>query len=711
MQIDPQPNLILPALRPDLEFYEGPLENDGAPTWNIHDPQSGKYHKVSWAAALVLRRLSAPRSLAELQNEIHAETTLLLDPKDIILFCKNAEDMDLTITSTIRNAEALAEKWDSAKLHPLMWLLTHYLYLRVPLIKPDEFLTKTIKHVRFLASKGALKIYLVLFAWGLFSLSQRMEEYAGTFTFFFNFQGIIYYGLTIIFLKILHEFTHAYVAKHFGVRVPTMGIAFIVFWPLAFCDVTDGWKLRKRTDRLWISCAGVCAELTVAAISLCLWSITTPGILHSVSFILSSVTIISTLLVNLNPAMRFDGYYILGDIWGIDNLRHRSFTMAKWALRKFFLNFDQPAPEKNFSRRRLTGMLVYSIYAWLYRLALYTGIAVLVYYKFTKMIGLILFLTEIGWFIIRPLALEVKYLWKYRDKLRHNTRATITCSVLTVFLLYLLLPLPRRVAFPAFVVSENSQTIYCPADGFVKEMHAERNMIFNYGDPIITIESERLNSNLKIARIEKEICSEHLINIVAYPEKANMLQEAGEELDKAASHLKALKKEKNSYNIRSKINYLSCLYQWDKNIRIGTPLRKGKILGKAAALEQNMIAAFVKEDYAGSFEAGTQVSFLRKNSPFTIRGTVVSINSLKEDSLEAVSLASVYHGDIPVKMEKDGNLKLLEPCYRVLIKTDEKPNPLKIGQTGTIRSFSNPESYLFSLLRSLYVTVLKESGF
>jgi len=84
-----------------------------------------------------------------------------------------------------------------------------------------------------------------------------------------------------------------------------MGIALLLFWPVAFCDVTDGWRLQKRHQRLMISLAGILAELVLAGLALFLWGITQEGVLHSMAFVISSVTVISTLVMNLNPAIRF----------------------------------------------------------------------------------------------------------------------------------------------------------------------------------------------------------------------------------------------------------------------------------------------------------------------------------------------------------------------------------------------------------------------
>ena len=36
---------------------------------------------------------------------------------------------------------------------------------------------------------------------------------------------------------------HAYTAKRFGCRVPTMGVALLVMVPVLYTDVNDGWKL------------------------------------------------------------------------------------------------------------------------------------------------------------------------------------------------------------------------------------------------------------------------------------------------------------------------------------------------------------------------------------------------------------------------------------------------------------------------------------
>ena len=132
----------------------------------------------------------------------------------------------------------LLKRDKARKIKVLTWLLHHYLYFRVPLIRPDAFLAATLPLVRFLGSRAALALYALLFGLGLvLLLENRTRRPTCTPLGYFSstLAGLAHYGLAITLIKAVHEFAHAYTAKHFGVRVPVMGLAFIVMWPVAYC--------------------------------------------------------------------------------------------------------------------------------------------------------------------------------------------------------------------------------------------------------------------------------------------------------------------------------------------------------------------------------------------------------------------------------------------------------------------------------------------
>jgi hypothetical protein len=47
--------------------------------------------------------------------------------------------------------------------------------------------------------------------------------------------------------------------------------------------------------------------------------------------------------------MRFDGYYMLSDLLGVEILQNRSFALGQWWLRELLFDLGEPAPGGFFS--------------------------------------------------------------------------------------------------------------------------------------------------------------------------------------------------------------------------------------------------------------------------------------------------------------------------------------------------------------------------
>ena len=122
----------------------------------------------------------------------------------------------------------------------------------------------------------------------------------------------------------VHEAGHAFTTKHFGRDVPRAGVGWYWFGPIAFVDTSDMW-LASRRQRILVSLAGPYAEalfagvLALAAllaaddrVAAALWSATLP--------------LYISVLLNFNPLLEFDGYYILSDLLDRPNLRPRALT-------------------------------------------------------------------------------------------------------------------------------------------------------------------------------------------------------------------------------------------------------------------------------------------------------------------------------------------------------------------------------------------------
>lgn len=704
-----RPDPALPSLRPDLEFSPGPPESDGSPTAVIHDPLSRTYAKIGWAEAAILSRLRGQTTLSGLMAALARETTLRPEPEEVLLLCRHAQAMGLTADGLFHPVAELMKRQEARRIKPLSWLVHHYLYFRVPLLRPDAFLGATLPLVRFLGSRPALALYALLFVLGFILFLENPGAYFHTFTYFFNPAGLLHYGLAIAAIKAVHEFAHAYTAKRFGARVPVMGLAFIVMWPVAYCDVTDAWRIPERRRRLAIALAGIAAELVIAGAALLGWGLTLPGTLNSIFFTASSVSLISTVLVNLNPAMRYDGYYIFMDLMGVDNLQHRAFALTLHLWRTRLLGLDLPCPEPGLPRRLRAGMTAYALYAWAYRLVLYFGIAVLVYTQFTKVLGVILFAVEVGWFILTPALREAKELWSMKHAFRLNPRLLATLAALGAVLAWAALPLPRTISVPAVAVAERSQVLYAPHPGVLDQVQAERGMRVARGQVLARVVSDELETQARRLELERSILLREL-SVYAGNEKLKaLLPQKREEVAQVEAQLTAVSSQRAQNLLTADMD--GEVVEWDETLARGRAVDKDTVLGRIAEPSRVSVTAFLPESVVADVRPGRAAFFTAPSLDAPLAARVVSVSPARAARIEHPALTSEAGGELPVRKDAQGRLHLLESHYQAELALEPGHPPLRLGLGGQVRLYTAPRSLLAEAWRGLTRVLTRESNF
>lgn len=699
----------LPLLRPDLKIVTGPADTDGAPTYTIYDPVPRKYSKVRWAEALILERLRKPTTLHELNEDLQKNTTLRISDEELQTFISKAVSSGLTTSTLTLPMEILMGQAAMRKAGLIKWGLKNYLYIRIPLIKPDKFLTDTLKFFKLFTSGIAMTIYALFGFFGIGFLVQNWAAYINTFPYFFNSLGVFWYAASIIILKIIHEFAHAYTAKNTGIRVPVMGIAFMVLWPVAFCDVTDAWKIKSRKTRFKIAAAGIATEIVIAGIALVGWGMSGPGLFNSVCFVVSSVTLLSTLIVNLNPAMSFDGYYMLMDMWGVDNLRLRAFGVTKWLYRKHLFGFDSPAPESGLTPRRITAYTIYSVYAWMYRLVLYLGIAVLVYYKFTKTLGILLFSVEIWWFVVKPFVMEFSSVAGMRSRIRMTPFLSTVLGLLFISFAWAALPLERSIKVPAIIMPESLQIVYAPTHGAIRNIHVKKGDNVTEEQHIVDVVSWELNTQEKELQEQLALLEIERDNLELYDVGRAYLPQKLDQIQQTTTRLKGLEKEKEKQSIHAEIS--GKIIWWDDTLRDGRYVRENDILGRIANPQKIMIRAFVSEDQVSEISLSDQGVFQPISSASSVHGRIIGISPAKTEHMEHVALTSIANGVIPVVPDANGRMRLLDSYYAVELAPSPDSPRLLLGQSGMVRLTTKPRSLLLSWTRKAYRVILRESGF
>jgi putative peptide zinc metalloprotease protein len=146
------------------------------------------------------------------------------------------------------------------------------------------------------------------------------------------FSKTFFIGITIVVTLFLHELGHAAACNHFGGKHGNIGFGFYLLSPVMFADVSDIWKLTKK-QRIIVNLGGLHIQVLIAT----LFGITFLAT-HKIEFLVLVYLLgILSVLVNLNPFFRTDGYWVLSDITGVNNLRANS----NQNLRHFFGQFIQ----------------------------------------------------------------------------------------------------------------------------------------------------------------------------------------------------------------------------------------------------------------------------------------------------------------------------------------------------------------------------------
>jgi len=120
---------------------------------------------------------------------------------------------------------------------------------------------------------------------------------------------------------LVHEFGHVAAACHYGAPPRTMGVGLYLARPVLFVDLTDCWAL-SRASRVMIDLGGVYFQ-SLYVLVLFAASLVRDSYSLRMACVMSSLTI----LINMNPFLRMDGYWVMTDWLGVVNLSKKSMRL------------------------------------------------------------------------------------------------------------------------------------------------------------------------------------------------------------------------------------------------------------------------------------------------------------------------------------------------------------------------------------------------
>ena len=222
-----------------------------------------------------------------------------------------------------------------------------------PLFDPNHLLNKTWPVAKMVFSKVGFFVWLAILAFGLYTAFSNFGELVDQSEGVLNPANLPWLYVVFLSVKVLHEGGHAYITKKYGGEVHTLGIMLMVFNPIPYVDATAAWSFRERWKRVLVGSGGMMVELLLASIAAVIWVNTGDGLLHSIAYNVMFVASVSTLILNINPLMRFDGYYILSDLTDTPNLHQRAARQFFYVCEKYIRKPRRQTHCRNSERKFL----------------------------------------------------------------------------------------------------------------------------------------------------------------------------------------------------------------------------------------------------------------------------------------------------------------------------------------------------------------------
>ena len=305
---------------------------DGEPVVGVFKRETSLYFRLDpaqWQLALLF---DGARSFEEIAEECTATTGSPMSAAEARAFADTLEESDFWYKTPQEknialNQKLIAQRGRRATRKSRMSLA----HIGFSAWDPDRYLTWLDSRIgKYIYSPWCVLTCVLLFGFEASVFIGHWSVLGPDTALYFNFteksfSDIAQFWLLVFFLGFIHETAHGLTCKHYGGQVHQMGFMFLYLVPCFYCDVTEIWISATLMQRLATIIAGIWVELVVCGFAMILWLNTSAGAwLHDLSYQMILITGIAVVVLNLNPLIKLDGYYLLTEVIGIQDLKERS---------------------------------------------------------------------------------------------------------------------------------------------------------------------------------------------------------------------------------------------------------------------------------------------------------------------------------------------------------------------------------------------------
>lgn len=495
---------IRPELREHAKIHRHRYRGE---IWYVlEDPTAQRFHRFTPAIYEILQLFDGQNNLEDifiLAGDLVGEEAP--SQQELINVLAQLHSADALETQVEADTDYLLERLAKMKKQKFVGQLVNPLFLKIPLLDPERLTVWGMRFLKPLFSKAGFIAWAAFCSIGLFlTVLNWTELSADVLDRVLAEENLLILWLVFPVVKGLHEMGHAFMTKAFGGESHEMGVMLLLLMPLPYVDASSASRFKLRRQRVLVGCAGMMVEMVLGTVALVAWVYLDPGLLRSIAYNVFFTAGVSTVVFNINPLLRYDGYYILADLIEIPNLRAKSMNFLLYLLERYAYKVPgKESPASDASERNW--LAVYAPCSFAYRLTVVGGIIWAIATKFFFIGTLVAISTSVAW-IGLPLWKAWKYL-KTNGRLRPvraRAFAVTSCFIGSLVFVPLLVPIPLNSIAEGVVWLPEESVVRAEVDGWVREEFVENGQWLEKGQAVVRLEDSNLATQLLVSEAKGE---------------------------------------------------------------------------------------------------------------------------------------------------------------------------------------------------------------
>lgn len=666
------------------------------------DPVTQRFHRMTPSVWQVLQLLDGHRTLDEVWvaacavqespgQAVGAAVQMApptasapMSQHELVQLMASLHANDLLQTQVSPDAGEVFERYQRQSRQKFKQSWLNPLSVRLPLLHPDAWFQRQVGLARLIVSWPMFLLWLALvvpgcvLAWQHWSaLTENLSDRV------LSASNVVLLWFTYPLVKAFHEWAHGLVVKAFGGTVREIGLMFVVFTPVPYVDATSSYRFPSKWARALVAAAGIMAELLLGALAMVVWLMAEPGLVTAVAFNVILIAGASTLLVNGNPLMRYDGYFIMCDLLEVPNLGQRATQYWTYLLDRYAFGARDARPPLQAKGERVL-LTVYGALSPIYRLMITVGLIWFVASEYL-LVGAVMAVMAAWSALVLPLWKGWKHLSTGNSLARRREPAMrrTTAALLLLAAFVGLVPLPFNSLHQAVAWVPDDAAVRAGAAGHVVHAGLRSGDTVAPGSTVMTLQNPQLLAELGVAAAATAQMRAQLRKAEAEsPVKVDALRG---ELRSREAKLADLQARLDGLRVRSPL-----AGRWvpksDTEL-VGRYVKRGEVLGYVISGPASVVRAAITQedmDMVSSRLQSVQVR-LAHSLDSTVTAQLGRPMPGGEFELVSAALGTSGGGDIAVDPSKQGGTHTLKRVFDLELRLDQPSTAIAFGERAHVR--------------------------